>query len=33
MECMNPKSVPTNLDIGTMVTFSIFYQCPPTAGN
>jgi hypothetical protein len=33
MERVNPKLVPTDLDVGTMVTFPIFCQCPAAADN
>lgn len=33
VERVNPTLVPTNLDVGTMVTFPIFCQCPAKADN
>lgn len=33
VERVNPTLVPTNLDVGTMVTFPIFCQCPAAADN
>ncbi|CAN6280390.1 unnamed protein product [Urochloa humidicola] len=33
VERVNPTLVPTNLDVGVMVTFPIFCQCPPSADN
>ena len=33
MERVNPTLVPTVLDVGTMVTFPVFCQCPATADN
>ncbi|KAG8059867.1 hypothetical protein GUJ93_ZPchr0002g26250 [Zizania palustris] len=33
VERVNPTLVPTNLDIGAIVTFPIFCQCPTTADN
>lgn len=33
VERVNPTLVPTNLDIGQMVTFPIFCQCPTAADN
>lgn len=33
VERVNPTLVPTNLDVGTMVTFPIFCQCPTAADN
>ncbi|AQK43147.1 hypothetical protein ZEAMMB73_Zm00001d025176 [Zea mays] len=33
MERVNPTLVPTDLDVGTMVTFPVFCQCPATADN
>jgi hypothetical protein len=33
VERMNPMLVPTDLDVGTMVTFPAFCQCPVTANN
>ncbi|KAG8071864.1 hypothetical protein GUJ93_ZPchr0006g46337 [Zizania palustris] len=33
VERVNPTLVPTNLDVGTIVTFPIFCQCPTAADN
>jgi hypothetical protein len=33
VERVNPTLVPTDLDVGTMVTFPIFCQCPAVADN
>ena len=33
VERMNPTLVPTDLDVGTMVTFPVFCQCPAAADN
>ena len=33
MERVNPTLVPTVLDVGTMVTFPVFCQCPAAADN
>ncbi|XP_062222436.1 serine/threonine receptor-like kinase NFP [Phragmites australis] len=33
VERVNPTLVPTNLDVGVMVTFPIFCQCPAAADN
>jgi hypothetical protein len=33
VERVNPTMVPTDLDVGTMVTFPVFCQCPATADN
>ncbi|CAL5055007.1 unnamed protein product [Urochloa decumbens] len=33
VERVNPTLVPTNLDVGVMVTFPIFCQCPSRADN
>ena len=33
MERVNPTLVPTDLDVGTMVTFLVFCQCPAIADN
>ncbi|AQK94459.1 hypothetical protein ZEAMMB73_Zm00001d010612 [Zea mays] len=33
VERVNPMLVPTDLDVGTMVTFPIFCQCPAAADN
>ena len=33
VERVNPTLVPTDLDVGTMVTFPVFCQCPAAADN
>jgi len=33
VERVNPTLVPTNLDVGVMVTFPVFCQCPAAADN
>ncbi|AQK43860.1 hypothetical protein ZEAMMB73_Zm00001d025506 [Zea mays] len=33
VERMNPMLVPTDLDVGTMVTFPVLCQCPAAAEN
>jgi LysM repeat protein len=33
VEHVNPTLVPTDLDVGTMVTFPVFCQCPAATDN